>query len=395
MSIEMNEPSHSKQLLLQKIFAHRFDNHTDKVVVRSPGRINLIGEHTDYNEGFVLPAAINLGICFVVAPRNDREFHFVAADMMEEEFECTLQTLNKSSKSWPNYLLGVIEQMVKAGHDLHGCNVVFGGDIPIGAGLSSSAAVEAGFAFALNTIFSLGLTPVELVHIAQKAEREFVGVQCGIMDQFINIFSKEKKVLRLDCRTLEYEYFPFEYDHVCFVLCDTGVSRQLAASQYNTRRSQCEGGVAFLQKYDATIKSLRDVTMELLEQYKNVFDPLLYKRCEYVVRENARVLSACEALLSHDLHAFGRLMFQSHAGLRDGYEVSCRELDLLVDIASTVPGVIGARMMGAGFGGCTLNLVGKRHCEEFTQIICSEYKKATNRDMQTYVVQIQAGTAFV
>jgi galactokinase len=390
----MNAPLQEKERLLEEIFAAKFGTRPDRIIVRSPGRINLLGEHTDYNEGYVLPAAIDKGISFVVAPRKDAEFHFVAVDM-QEEFACSLRSLKKSSKGWPSYLMGVIEQMLKADRDVRGCDVVFGGSVPIGAGLSSSAALEAGFAFALNVLFSLGFDGLELVHIARKAENEFVGVQCGIMDQFVNIFGQEKKVLRLDCRTLQHEYFPFEYDHVIFVLCDTGVRRTLSSSEYNVRRSQCESGVALLQKHDTAVKSLRDVSMELLNRYGNDLEPVVFKRCAYVVRENARVMSACEALLRGDLHSFGELMFQSHAGLRDEYEVSCHELDLLVDVASRVRGVIGARMMGAGFGGCTLNLVEKKDCEEFIQVVQSEYKKTTGRDAKTFVVQIQTGTSCV
>ncbi len=390
----MNISTPAKQRFIEDAFTKKFGERKDKIIVRSPGRINLIGEHTDYNEGFVLPGAIDKGIWFAIAPRDDKELHFIAADM-QDEFTGSLRSLQKSPKGWPNYLMGVIEQIVKRGRDLRGCNVVFGGDIPIAAGLSSSAAVEGGFAFALNTIFSLGFDKIELVKIAQKAENEFVGVQCGIMDQFINIFGQEKKVLRLDCRTLEYEYFPFERDDLCFVLCDTGVRRKLASSEYNVRRSQCEAGVAVLRKHDATLKSLRDVKLGFLELHKNELDPIVYKRCAYGVRENARVESTCEALLKGDLHSFGELMYQSHAGLRDEYEVSCSELDFLVDIASHVSGVLGARMVGAGFGGCTLNLVEKEHREEFTQTVRLEYKRATGNDAMTYVVQIQAGTACV
>jgi galactokinase len=390
----MNTTLPEKERLLEEIFVGRFGNRPDRIVVRSPGRINLLGEHTDYNEGYVLPAAIDKGISFVVVPRKDTGFHFSAVDM-QEEFACSLRSLKKSSKGWTNYLMGVVDQILKAGRNMQGCDAVFGGNIPIGAGLSSSAALEAGFAFALNILFSLGFDRLELVRLARKAENEFVGVQCGIMDQFINIFGQEKKALRLGCRTLQYEYFPFEYDHVCFVLCDTGVRRTLSSSEYNVRRSQCESGVSLLQKHVAAIKSLRDVSIELLSRYRNELEPVVFKRCAYVVRENARVLSAGEALLRGDLHSFGELMFQSHAGLRDEYEVSCRELDLLVDVASRVPGVIGARMMGAGFGGCTLNLVEKKHCEEFIQIVQSEYKKTTGRDAKTFVVQIQAGTTLV
>ncbi len=380
-----------KQHSINAAFTARFGERQDKIMVRSPGRLNLIGEHTDYNEGFVLPAAIDRAIWFAVAPRGDEEFHFVAADL-HDEFVCAQNAIRKSSKAWPNYLLGVLEQIKKSGYELPGCDVVFGGDVPIGAGLSSSAAIEAGFAFALNTIFALGLERLQLVRLAQKAENEFVGVQCGIMDQFINIFGQEKKVLRLDCRTLEYEYFPFERDEVCFVLCDTGVSRRLSSSEYNVRRGQCETGVAALRKHQPTIQSLRDVNLELLERYKHELEPLVYQRCAYVVRENARVLSACEALLRDDLPAFGALMFESHAGLRDEYEVSCRELDVLVELARGIPGVLGARMMGAGFGGCTLNLVEKNRLAHFEEVVHAEYQRNTGRKARTHVVQPSAGT---
>ncbi len=387
----MNLPTPNRLRLLTETFATRFGDRQDKIMVRSPGRINLIGEHTDYNEGFVLPAAIDRAIWFVVAPRADGQFHFVAADL-HEDFVCTRTTLRKSAQAWPNYLMGVLEQISKAGRELPGCEGVFGGDVPIGAGLSSSAAITAGFAFALNALFELGFDRQQLVRLAQKAENEFVGVQCGIMDQFINLFGREQQVLQLDCRTLAYEYFPFAHEGVCFVLCDTGVRRRLAASEYNVRRRQCESGVAVLRRHQPAVQSLRDVSLEMLAACRPELEPVSYQRCAYVIRENARVLAACEALLHNDLQAFGALMFESHAGLRDEYEVSCRELDLLVEIARGVPGVLGSRMMGAGFGGCTLNLVEKDRLAQFEAAVHAEYRRSAGRPAVTHVVHPSAGT---
>jgi len=387
----MNIAMHAKLQLLEKTFANRFGERPHKIVVRSPGRINLIGEHTDYNDGYVLPAAIDKNMLFLVAPRGDQECYFLAADL-QDEHHCSLSALRKSSKNWPNYLMGVLQQILNAGRELRGCEVVFGGDVPIGAGLSSSAALEAGFAFALNTLFPLGFDRLQLARLAQKAEHEFAGVQCGLMDQFSNIFGQEKKVLKLDCRSLEYDYFPFEREDVRFVLCDTGVRRSLAGSEYNIRRQQCASGVAALQEQDSSITSLRDVSLPFLEQNRQRMPALTYQRCGYVVRENDRVLAACAALLRNDLAAVGELMLQSHAGLRDEYEVSCRELDILVELAAPAPGFLGGRMMGAGFGGCTLNLVETQHVEEFLQKVAADYKQATGRAARTHVVQIQAGT---
>lgn len=387
----MTNSSQDKQRSVEDLFVARFGDRKERIVVKSPGRINLLGEHTDYNEGFVLPAAVNKAVWFVTAPRNDREFRFVAADL-REEFECSVGSLHHSAKGWPNYLMGVIGQVAGFHGDLRGCDVVFGGDIPIGAGLSSSAAIECGFAYSLDSLYSLGIERLELVRMCQRAEHDFVGVRCGIMDQFTNVFGQEKSVLKLDCRSLECEYVPYDHDTVCFVLFDSGIRRRLSTSEYNERRSECEAGVAVLSAQDETIKSLRDVNMEVLERYQGRLDPLVNKRCAYVVRENARVLSARDALQRGDLISFGELMFRSHADLRDEFEVSTPELDLLVEVAARVPGTLGARMMGGGFGGCTISLVEKRHREELLKAVQTRYKKATGREVKPCEVQIDAGT---
>ncbi|MCX8010809.1 MAG: galactokinase [Ignavibacteria bacterium] len=364
----------------------------EPVIFRSPGRINLIGEHTDYNEGFVLPAAIDKAIYFAISKRADRTCTLYANDF-KEEFKFELDNFSPVPKHWANYLMGVVDQLLNAGYQINGFNCVFGGDVPIGAGLSSSAAIEAGLAFALNSIFDLQIDKLDLVKMSQKAEHKFAGVRCGIMDQFINIFGKENNVLKLDCRSLNYEYFPFILNDYEIILCDTQIKHSLASSEYNIRRQQCEEGVRILQQYYSDIYSLRDVDLDLIRLHDLEFPPKIYDRCTYVVKENHRLLNCCDDLLKGDLISFGKRMFKTHQGLRDEYEVSCKELDLLVDFASEFSGVIGARMMGGGFGGCTINLVEKQKSKQFIEWISEKYFKATSNDLKIYEVKIEGGTS--
>jgi len=361
------------------------------LIVVSPGRVNLIGEHTDYNEGFVLPGATDKAVVFAVAPRADGLCHFVSRDF-DQEFRCELGQFYRSPLRWPDYLQGVLDQFVKAGHRIAGVSCVFGGDIPIGAGMSSSAAIEGGLAFAVNALFGVGLDSLTLVKMAQKAENEFVGVRCGIMDQFINIHGRAKSVLKIDCRSLGYEHIPFEREDLRVVISDTMVRRELASSEYNVRRGQCEAGVAALRAHDPSIRSLRDVTLDLLREHRAELDPVVFRRCEYVVRENTRVGDACAALARNDFAVFGGLMNLSHAGLRDDYEVSSAELNALVEAARRVPGVLGARMMGAGFGGCTISLVEAGAVEEFQARVARDYQAETGQIPKIHVIRIEQGT---
>ena len=379
---------------IESKFLEKFGRRTDRVIVRSPGRVNLIGEHTDYNEGFVLPAAVDKAMIFVVAPRHDGLCRFHAANL-GDECEMQVASLARSEKGWPNYVFGVIDELKKMGFTAPGCDVVFGGDIPIGAGMSSSAAVECGFAFALNQLFGLGITPLELAKLGQRAENNFVGMNCGIMDQFVNVFGEDRKVLKIDCRSLEYEYFPFERNDLAIVLCETETKRSLASSEYNVRRKQCETGVQVLRNHRPEIKSLRDVSLDLLEDHRKEMEPIIFQRCAYVVRENDRVLGACEDLRRNDFTSFGRRMFQSHAGLRDEYQVSSPDLDFLVDAAAQLLGVLGARMMGAGFGGCTINLVEQNHVESFVETMKDRYGKRSGKANNVYVTHIQSGTCLL
>lgn len=366
----------------------------DLLLVRSPGRVNLIGEHTDYNMGFVLPAAIDKAIYFAIAPRNDNYCKLFAVDM-NDSFEFTINELHKSEKRWPNYLMGVVDQLNKRGYKIRGFNCVFGGDIPIGAGLSSSAALEAGLAFALNHIFNLGIDKLRLVKLSQKAENEFVGVNCGIMDQYINIFGESGNALRIDCRSLEYEYFPFDYKNISIVLFNTNVSHSLALSEYNQRRRECSEGVEIIKKEFPQIQSLRDVSIDLIIGCKNKLNPVIYQRCKYVIEENSRLLNACYALKVHDLKTFGSLMYQTHEGLSKDYEVSCKELDFLVELTKDNPKVYGSRMMGGGFGGCTINLIENNAIETVCKTITKMYKQKFDVEAKTYVTKISGGTSIV
>jgi galactokinase len=365
------------------------------VCTRSPGRINLIGEHTDYNNGFVLPAAIDKAAYLVITPRADKMIHLHAVDM-GEDYHTTLDALEKSlTASWPNYILGVVQQFVQAGIAVTGFDAALTGDIPIGAGLSSSAAVECAVALALNQLYAAGMDKFSMVQLAQRAENEFVGVQCGIMDQFASMFGKHNHVIKLDCRSLEFDYVPFNMKGIKILLLDTNVKHSLGNTEYNVRRTQCETGVSLVQLAVPHVQSLRDVTMEMLEKYVVHKDPLIYQRCKYVVEENNRLLSACADLEKGDMSGFGAHMFRSHHGLSQLYEVSCPELDFLVEQVKDNPAVLGARMMGGGFGGCTINLVKEEAVEQLVATISVAYKKGMNKSLKAHVAKIETGSTIL
>lgn len=366
----------------------------DPVLVRSPGRINIIGEHTDYNDGFVMPAAVSKAIYFAVKPNNKGLYRFHSYDF-NENFETKPENIEPSGISWANYLLGVIAQFVKDDKEIPGFDCVFGGDIPVGAGMSSSAAIETGIAYALNYIFSLGYESLPLVKFAQTAEHEYAGVQCGIMDQFAVVFGQDHQAIKLDCRTLDYEYAPIKSDDYLFVLVNTGVKHSLASSEYNKRRNECNTGVKLLQKYYPDIRALRDATEEMILDHKTEFTQEVFDRCLYVVQENKRVQMASEALENNDFQTLGELMYHSHAGLRDQYEVSCNELDFLVYTAETIDGVVGARMMGGGFGGCTINLIERDKLDVFKKIIWNKYKTPDGKQPDIIEVEVTEGTSLV
>ena len=361
------------------------------LLVRAPGRVNLIGEHTDYNGGFVLPAAIDKEIMLAVGLNGGAAIRLVAHDLGETFELASTADVSPSPTPWANYLLGVAAQLQQRGVAVPGFDCVFGGTIPMGAGMSSSAALECGLAFGLNHLLRAGLATLELARLAQQAEHTYAGVQCGIMDQFASLFGRAGQVMRLDCRSLEYAYFPFDTAACRIVLCNSGVKHSLASTAYNTRRQECEQGVAALRRHHPEIATLRDATLAQLETHRAALGPVVFRRCAYVVRENARVEAACRHLEAGNLPAFGQEMYASHAGLRDDYEVSCVELDVLVAAAQSLPGVFGARMMGGGFGGCTINLVAPAEVDGFISSIGAVYGRQFGRKLETYQTTIVGG----
>lgn len=373
-------------------FTRRFK--TKPFVVRSPGRVNIIGEHTDYNNGFVLPAAIDKAIYVAIGKREDDKI-VLYSEEFGEEYQSTVSTVAPSDKHWPNYVLGVVDQLNKRGYKVSGFDLNFDGDVPVGAGLSSSAAVECSTAFALSELFKLNIPKIELAEIGQKTEHTFAGVMVGIMDPFASVFGRKDHLIKLDCQSLAYEYVPLRMDSYKILLLNTNVKHSLASSEYNTRRKECEAGVEMVRNAGHKVDSLRDVTMDMLQQYVQPKDATIYKRCKYVVEENARLLSACDHLQAGDIDDLGQKMYGSHNGLSKEYEVSCPELDFLVDAVRGNSAVLGARMMGGGFGGCTINIVREDAIDSLVEDIFKKYKAAMHKDLTPYIAQIADGSSVV
>ena len=381
-----------KKLDIEAAFQKKFG--TTCLIVRSPGRVNLIGEHTDYNNGFVLPAAIDKAAYVAIAKRTDNKV-VMYATAFNQDFEISLKEIKTTTLGWPNYILGVIDQIQKTGVELGGCNLLIDGDIPIGAGLSSSAALECATLFAFNELFGLQFTRIQMAFMAQKAEHDFAGVHCGLMDMFASLFGKKDHVIKLDCRSLEYEYVPLDIKGYKILLLNTNVKHELSSSEYNTRRIQCEQGITWIQQQEPTVNSLRDATIEMLEKYVLPKDILIYNRCKYVVEENIRLISACADLENGNIEALGKKMFATHEGLKSLYEVSCPELDFLVDQVKGHPAVLGARMMGGGFGGCTINIVKEGAIESLVTMLEPLYEKHTQKQLSHYIASIEAGTSML
>jgi galactokinase len=361
-----------------------------EVVVRAPGRVNLIGEHTDYNDGFVLPAAIDRYIAFAGRQRNDRKVRAHSIDF-QDSVEFSLDDIQKdAAHPWSNYLRGVSKFLQSDGHQLAGADVVFGGDVPREAGLSSSAAVEVAATVFWQRLMGLELDPVYVIKLSRKAENEFVGVPCGIMDQFISALGRQDHALFLDCRDLTYRHVPLRGD-VKVVVCNSGVKRALAQSEYEVRLKQCRQAVAQLGTAGLAVGTLREVDSQDLEVHRSALNDLLLKRARHVVTENQRVLEAVEVLEAGDLERFGELMNASHESLREDYEVSSKELDVLVELAWKQPGTLGARMTGAGFGGCTVNLVRADAAEAFAEAVRRGYQDALGLRAEIYVCRASDG----
>jgi galactokinase len=361
-----------------------------EVVVRAPGRVNLIGEHTDYNDGFVLPAAIDRAVTYAGRRRGDRHVRVYSEDF-KATVEFDLDDIQKAGENtWSNFLRGVSKFLEGDGHRLAGADIAFGGNVPREAGLSSSAAVEVGATAFWNKLLGLGLDPVYAVKLSRRTENEFVGVPCGIMDQFISALGRRDHALFLDCRDLTYRHVPLRSD-VKIVVCNSGVKRALAQSEYEVRLKQCREAVGKIGATGRAVKSLRDVKSSDLAAVRGTMDNLLWRRAHHVVSENERTLEAVNVLQGGDLERFGELMNQSHESLRDDYEVSSKELDTLVELARRQPGVLGARMTGAGFGGCTVNLVRADAAESFAQAVATGYTEALGLKAEIYVCQASDG----
>ena len=403
-------------LAIRSQFLNHF-NYAAALVVKSPGRINLIGEHIDYNHGFVLPAAIDKYIEVAIGKRADGLIHMVALDLGETIILPT-HNLKPHSTVWVNYIIGVVDQVVNRiqsatnnfidtkntlartkiqtsinENDLAaGFNICIQGNIPLGAGLSSSAAMECAVLFALNELYTLSLTKMQMALMAQSAEHKFAGVKCGLMDMFTSLHGQKNKAILLDCDSLAFTYYPIELKDYSIVLFDTQIKHALASSEYNTRRLECEQGLKIIQEKYASVKTFRDIS---LEQVEACLVSKLYQRCKYVVEEIARIQLAVQDLVKGDMQAFGKKMFETHKGLSSLYEVSCPELDFLVDEVTHNENVLGARMMGGGFGGCTINIIKTTAVEAITKELSAKYAQLMHKELTVYSISIEEGTQLV
>ena len=395
-------------LAIRTQFSNHF-NYNASLVVKSPGRINLIGEHIDYNHGFVLPAAIDKFIEVAIGKRSDGAIHMVAVDL-GETIILPIHNLAPHATVWVNYIIGVVDQVfnnlatnennfAKIKEDFNGgFSICIQGNIPLGAGLSSSAAVECAVLFALNELYNLSLTRMQMALMAQSAEHKFAGVNCGIMDMFASLHGEKNKAILLDCYSLAFTYYPLALNDYSIVLFDTQIKHALASSEYNTRRLECEQGLAIIQEKYLTVKTFRNVSLEQVEAClasNDVNRSKVYQRCKYVVEEIQRVQLAVQDLGKGDMQAFGKKMFETHKGLSKLYEVSCPELDFLVEEVSNNENVLGARMMGGGFGGCTINIIKKLAVEEITKALTANYAKKMHKELAVYITSIEQGTHIV
>lgn len=374
-------------------FVSRF-NHAPALIVRAPGRVNLIGEHTDYNDGFVLPAAIDRATFIAASPRTDNRVRVLAADLNEED-EFGIDQIERSGmRPWSNYIRGMIKSLLTAGHVINGADMVVASSVPRGAGLSSSAALEVATGYVFQLFHNLNILGEELALMAQATENHFVGVNCGIMDQFIVTLGQANHALLIDCRDLNYQAVPLPTG-VSVVICDSHIERTLAGSAYNQRRAECDQAVDILKQQLPGIKALRDVTSAQLNEHGHLLPPVVRQRARHVISENERVIAGVNTLQAGNVAEFGRLMNASHASLRDDYAVSIPEMDALVASAQRVSGCFGSRLTGAGFGGCTVSLVANEAVERFRHEVAAAYLASTGRSATIYVTQAADGVSRV
>jgi galactokinase len=379
---------HKKDFPELKKFSELFGRNAE-AIVRSPARVNIIGEHTDYNNGFVFPASINRSLRIAAATREDRICR-VFSTRYDTTVEFSLDELKKT-REWTDYVKGTLKELIVRELPVGGFDAVIGGDLPVASGLSSSAALELAVSACCQVLFGFEVEPWEDIKLARRAENHFVGVNCGIMDQFSIRLGRKGHGLFLDCRSLEYEAVPIPEDELVFVIADSKVERGLGNTEYHTRQKQCERGRLFFKSINKSLKTLRDVSEDLLIVNREKLDPVIYRRCRHVITENKRVEKAVAALKAPDMKLFGDMMNISHESCKSDYEVSCRELDILVELARKVPGVLGARMTGAGFGGCTINLVSRNRVDEFQDKVGRLYQSSTGLVPEFIVTGAEAG----
>lgn len=362
------------------------------LTVKSPGRINIIGEHTDYNNGFVLPAAIDKYIYVALSERDDQLLNLYSQDY-NQFYQTDLNTINIDTPDWVKYIIGVAQLINKKTDKIKGFNLYLAGDVPLGAGLSSSAALSCATGFALNELFNCSLSRIEIAKIGQQTEHEYIGLKCGIMDQFASVLGKDNHAIKLDCRDLSYEYIPLDWAENEILLLNTNVKHNLASTAYNNRRESCEQGVAWIKEHFPEVNSLRDVSIEQLDNIVRPKSEEVYTKCRFIVEENKRLSAAVEAFYNKDIEQLGKLLYKAHWALSREYEVSCPELDFLVSAAEQNQNVIGARMMGGGFGGCTINIIKKGKSEEFIQEIAQRYQETFHLDLTPIQVKISNGSS--
>lgn len=369
-------------------------NEDATLVVKSPGRINIIGEHTDYNNGFVLPAAIDKYIYVALNIRQDQLLNLYSKDY-NQSYQTDLSIADPNAPEWAKYIIGVAQLINKKTNTIKGFNLYLEGDVPLGAGLSSSAALSCATAFALNELFDGRLSRIQLAEIGQQTEHQYIGLKCGIMDQFASVLGKDNHAIKLDCRDLSYEYVPLDWTEYEILLLNTNVKHNLASTAYNDRRNACEQGVNLIREQFPEVQSLRDVTLQQLDDIVKPNNMEVYVKCRFIIQENERLLKAVDALREHNIPNLGELLFDAHWALSKEYEVSCPELDFLVSSAEKLEAVVGARMMGGGFGGCTINLVKKGQSEEVVNAISPIYKETFNLELTPIKAKISNGTSIV
>lgn len=378
---------------LHQIFNSTFNTEA-QILAKSPGRINIIGEHTDYNNGFVLPAAIDRYIYVALSKREDNQLHLFSGDY-NEGFQTDLTDENNDAPEWAKYIIGVSQLIHKKTNKIQGFNLYVVGDVPLGAGLSSSAALSSATGFALNALFGCDLTRIEIAKIGQQTEHEYIGLKCGIMDQFASVLGKQNHAIKLDCKDLSYEYVPIDWSDYEILLLNTNVKHNLASTAYNDRRNSCEQGVAWVKEHFPEVETLRDVTLAQLDEFVKEKDLDTYTKCRFIIEENQRLLAASEALTNNDIEELGKLLFAAHWALSKEYEVSCPELDFLISAAEQSTHVVGARMMGGGFGGCTINIIHKGKSDDFVQEVSASYEEKFGFPLTPIRINLGEGSSMI